>query len=514
MVASEIGEALGLVRERNGSGCQLISAKHEHAEEAVGVSEIIEEDSTMGTAVFPDTNIFLHYRQLDQIDWLDLLKVDVITIVVPPVIARELNHHKDAHSRSHIRDRAGKAINQLAQILEDQSKAEIRPNVTVHIASRDPIIDSNDSKLNPQVQDDHLIASILMWQDEHPNDDAILITSDSGLTLSAKARQQDISVKRLPDDFKLPAEQDPQQARINELEEQIRQLKQSIPDLSLQFPNRRNFYEFEVPAQVELSKEEIDIKLAKVKREYPKLKQSSDMEELGKLTLGDLESDFTKRLLANVNWGDYVSAADVATYNDRLEGFYQDYIDYLKRKVAFENKKRRTISIPIALVNDGTAPARDIDVILRFPTDIIIQREYETMNSPSPPKPPAKPQTTLEKLSGLDSRLLDLDFGTTSPFIPHDSAYFAKDFGEPNVSNFDIEADDNSIVVSFHVGKLKHTYAVSPGELSITFDSHETVRSFEIQYIILAENTPTEIRDVLRIVVKVEAPDTPASPVA
>jgi hypothetical protein len=41
-------------------------------------------------AVFPDTNLFLHYRPINEIDWCALIKARPVEIKIAAVVTREL----------------------------------------------------------------------------------------------------------------------------------------------------------------------------------------------------------------------------------------------------------------------------------------------------------------------------------------------------------------------------------------------------------------------------------------
>jgi len=42
-----------------------------------------------------DTNIFIHFKDFDQIDWKSLTSInDSFTIIIPPVVIDELDKHK------------------------------------------------------------------------------------------------------------------------------------------------------------------------------------------------------------------------------------------------------------------------------------------------------------------------------------------------------------------------------------------------------------------------------------
>ena len=51
--------------------------------------------------LFLDTNVYLHYIDFEQIDWKKLIDSD-FTIVVPPIVIREIDKHKD-NNRGKIR---------------------------------------------------------------------------------------------------------------------------------------------------------------------------------------------------------------------------------------------------------------------------------------------------------------------------------------------------------------------------------------------------------------------------
>jgi rRNA-processing protein FCF1 len=54
--------------------------------------------------LFLDTNVYLHYMDFEQIDWKELIDSD-FTIVVPPIVIREIDKHKD-NNRGKIQSKA------------------------------------------------------------------------------------------------------------------------------------------------------------------------------------------------------------------------------------------------------------------------------------------------------------------------------------------------------------------------------------------------------------------------
>ncbi|MCB8978776.1 MAG: hypothetical protein H6657_15260 [Ardenticatenaceae bacterium] len=115
----------------------------------------------MNKIIYLDTNILLHYQPFDQINWPKIVNAKSVTIVFPPLTIRELNNHKELHPRPHIKKRAGEMIKRLFGLFSSGPKTELTKEILVYFEDRDPTIDFSAHQLNPSVQDDHLIASII-----------------------------------------------------------------------------------------------------------------------------------------------------------------------------------------------------------------------------------------------------------------------------------------------------------------------------------------------------------------
>ncbi|MGB8369799.1 MAG: PIN domain-containing protein [Verrucomicrobiia bacterium] len=77
------------------------------------------------TYLFVDTNVLLHYRRLEEINWLSLSKSDEVVIVLCPAVIRELDEHKVSHPQNKFRKRAQEIIASLHSRLWWQFKKRI-----------------------------------------------------------------------------------------------------------------------------------------------------------------------------------------------------------------------------------------------------------------------------------------------------------------------------------------------------------------------------------------------------
>ncbi len=451
----------------------------------------------MSKVVFLDTNVFLHYQPFDQIHWLKVLNAPEIMIVIPPVTIRELNRHKELHSRSQVKERAGTVIRKLHTLFVSGSPAHVRDGVEMRLEDRDPTIDFEAFQLNHDIQDDQLIASIIMLKNEEPGAEVILITFDAGLTLMAKARRLSISTTMLPDNLKLAEEPDPNQLHIRELEQKIRALELKIPQLSLTFEDGNKHATYVLQPPVELTQEELAIKLQLLEEQYPK-QQYPKLNYQPKKQIGNMPEQLASiaEAIASVNafyYGIFLPSADIDRYNTELDKFYQTYAEYVRSDVSFQNLKHRSIKLSLLVANDGTAPAEDVDVFMHFPDVFELMDERGFPKHPIPPDPPAKPTTQMLQLLGLGN---GAQIVLPQLITRKDSILRPPNVSAPNIirtSGFD---------VNFHVQRIKHRLQESAEPLYIVFESFERAKSFQISYRMLAANLPNEVTGKLGVVIR------------
>ena len=450
----------------------------------------------MSKIVFLDTNVYLHYQPVDQIDWLGLLKADAVTIVVPQVTIRELNTLKDLRASPRVSRRAGEVLKTLWGLFESESEARIRERVTVRLQEREPNVDFGEYDLVREVRDDCLIAAVIMCQTETPDAETTLVTSDAGVGLLAKARRLGISALRLPGILRLPEETDPREERIRALEQELSVLKLKTPQLSLTFPDGSQCARLVLPPPIQPTQKELDNRLADIKQRHPKLGQQpkppADVSEL----VRSIAETSTIRLSF-----DTVSPEDIAKYNSQLEEYYKRYAQYLQSDLQFRNLQRRTIELTVLIANDGTAPAEDMDVSMIFPDGLELLTDADYPAPPSPPGPPSKPLTPMEKL--VQQTRMPHDMLLPPSWHALESTTHPLDVTPPNISPPSIRRTD-SYEVELDVARIKHRTQETCLSLHVVFDTFDSAQSFHIDYSILAANVPQEITGQLHVIIEKE----------
>jgi len=444
----------------------------------------------MPKVVFLDTNISLHYRFFDQIKWPEVLKASEVTIIIPPITLRELNRQKELNTRSRVKQKAGLVLNKLSSLFDKGLSACIRDGVEICLEDRDPKRkDYSQLQLNPDIQDDQLIASIVMFRRERPEADVVLVTSDAGLALIGKARRHNIQVTKLPESLKLPEEPDQDQIRIRELEKKVRDLELKIPQISLVFADGSQHATFTLQHPIEMTEDEIAGKIELVKKQYPKMKQQTKQKS-------ELPGQFAAiaEAMANINasMGNVLLPEDIEKYNTGLDEFYQAYSEYLRKGIWYENLRCRTVNLSIYVANDGTAPAEDVDVFLHFPNGFEIMDKESFPNPPEPPDPPDEPKTQMQRMISM---IRPPEY--FSPIMGHipDGILASRNVSAPTIRK------TGSYEVEFYAKRIKHKLQEATDPLYVLFQSFEAARSFRIDYRLLAANIPEEVTGQLHVVV-------------
>lgn len=433
---------------------------------------------TRHIVAFVDTNIFLHYRQIQEIDWLLLLNAELVEISIAPIVIRELEEQKVQNRKKKLRERANRSIMKLASIFRKDSEKSIRESVTLHMIPRDPEIDFKANSLNTDINDDWLIATVIDYKELSPEASVILVTNDLGLQV--KAEQHRIQILELPEELKLPTVLDEEEAKIRDLQAEVSKLQSALPRLKLTIRENDPRNPAKVTRSIQISTEDITNKMNELERKHSPIGHKD-----GESTEGR-KSNFPDGLVASFST---LNEGKVKKYNEALPEFYEEYRSYIELRNEYENMLRRRITLCVALQNLGTAPAEDIDIFMHFPDGLELFDATEFPDGPKAPTPPERPNSAFELLKqasnfGIPGSLFDpprLNLGL------YDAVS-----GPSNVSSPLIKRT-NSYDVEINVRKIKHNQLEPLDELYVLFDDYETAQSFQIQYRIHADNVPDEV---------------------
>ena len=442
---------------------------------------------------FLDTMIFIHFKSFDEVDWRNLLKANKVTLIILPVIVGELDKHKDTHVNQKIRKRAKSISKKFHHLFENELEVTLRDDVVIKYEVIEPQLDFQANSLNAYRQDDYQLASIIQYKSDHPGEDVVLVTQDFNFKI--KAKTHGIDTKSMPSELELPDELDPQEKIIKELQQELLELKKQFPSLKVRFSDGSDRATFTLIKVAELSEEKIAQRIAQIKRKYPKMEVSQENPSQLPDESQAKQKSGLRALLEMFSEFDSYSDEDKREYNDALDKFYSRYEGYLNHHSKHLQLESRMVSLDIVLLNEGTAPAEDVDIYLHFPDGFELSDEFS--DPPHEPKPPKRPLTMTQKIGQRPAWRMPM-----TPYIPGPNVSRSNNNPPPpNVSGPNIRRT-KSYDVHFKVRRIKHNSPISFRQLCLTFVSVETATSFGIEYRINAGNMPREAKGFINVIIE------------
>ncbi len=421
---------------------------------------------------FLDTMFFLHWADIDKIDYLEVFGVSSATLVIPRITTRELDGHKTSHKSKRIRNKAIAGLN-LIESLTSENKS-LRANVELLLQTAMPQIDFDEHGLSREWNDDVLIASVLQHQIDNPGERVVLISNDT--TARIKCREVGIETTSLPEKYQLPEQADEHEDEIRKLKRQIQRLENAMPKLAVYFAGTETGTgRFGLPRPVEPNHDEIAQIVANAKetaREY----ETSVLSELP--SEPKLPSFGTP------------STEEIELFKERCTNYSDWMRDFELEKIEFENRYRRAFRFTLEICNFGSAPATDVDVHIHFPDGFELFVEDDLPQSPREPGLPRKPQSEFEKRVGNIN-------------IPHHLGQMNFDHLNSQFDTFKLKKT-NSYDLTDHFRSIKHGTSSELNELFLIFDTVESTKPFQCEYEITVGNLPDKITGTLNFVIEPE----------
>lgn len=427
--------------------------------------------------IFPDAMVFLQYQPVEQIPWTDLFACERVVLALAQSVVTELDRHKD-HGTKRLRDRARRALNVIQRGTEGQNP---RPGVAIHFCANAPDIDLRSHGLDRERNDDQLIAAVLDYTARNPQADVALVTHD--VTPALKAKQLGLAVHQLPDKYALPADPDPLEVELRAAQAELARYQSARARVDLSFADGEKHMRVALPPWENLSEEWIEARLEEVREEYPAYRSQQKLQG-GTADLGALAS-----LAPLTAYG----PNEIERYNRALDEFYAEYEVFLRRHHLSVLAHARSFELALHLVNEGTLPADDVDVLLHLPDGFLVAEEIP--DGPSPPEPPRGPITATQRIAesmrfpGVHVPRLDFD-------LPSDLA--PRNVSPPTIR------ETSSYDVEMTVHSLKHGFRQPLDSFWVIFGEADDLRSFSIDYKPVAGNIPGSVEGQLHVVVEPE----------
>ncbi len=179
--------------------------------------------TTRSLSFFPDTNLFIQCRPLEELDWPEWADFEEIHLIVCRTVQREIDQRKNrGNDRSAQRARKTSSlfrsmIETGCQVIRDKG-----PRVELILESSSIPSPNLKDRLDYSKPDDEIVGFLYRYRQQNPEADIRLLTYDTGPMMTAKSL--DLPFVKIKDAWLLPPES-------NETERENRRLKEEIAHL-------------------------------------------------------------------------------------------------------------------------------------------------------------------------------------------------------------------------------------------------------------------------------------------
>ena len=184
--------------------------------------------------LFPDTNVFVQCRALEELDWHLWPEFDEIHLIVSRPVQSEIDAHKNK-GKDRLARRARKASSIFRDIIvgDDEYRLVRTNGPTVKLFINAALYPSHDiaDRLDYNNLDDQLVGTVHAFAQQNPDDTVQIFTHDTGPMASAK--MLGVAITPVPDDWLLPPEPSESNKRIQTLEVEIARLKDKEPKFAI-----------------------------------------------------------------------------------------------------------------------------------------------------------------------------------------------------------------------------------------------------------------------------------------
>ncbi|AHM63189.1 hypothetical protein D770_24720 [Flammeovirgaceae bacterium 311] len=416
-----------------------------------------------------DTNVFLHYQDIETIDWQHLIGTEVTLCIVPCVLS-ELDKHK-RNSNNKVSARAKSTLKRLRDYSSDISSHP--KGISIDFIYTNPKDKTFiDHSLDKAEFDDKLLASALELAQKNGSG-IILVTADYGPEMRAKSVGLDSLL--MPEKYLLKQDVDPQEKELIETKKALQKLTSALPKLNLGLTDGSKFLKVEKNA----SPPPFD---AFIKERIETLKR-----EVQKLNCAEYYTEVHQRQMAAM-FQPTATHKECEAYNVAVDDYYSRYEAYLLELYEYQLTLLNSFEFVLTIENSGSIPAEDIDIELIFPQGLTV---YDYENPPEQPTEPLRPNKPwwLRRGFGMMGRLSEI-MDNNNPL--------SVDVSKIRLDAPEILENNGGYVVSYHIKSLKHNLSRELDPLLVIVNNTDK-NGFSVRYIIHTGNIPIPKEGVINI---------------
>lgn len=328
--------------------------------------------------LFLDANIYLHYRDYEQLDWSKILSnTDKITVVVPPITRAEIDKIKDKGAGK-VSNRARDISKRFREIFLEKRQR----NIPMILCDAPKSKDYEDYNLDKDVQDNQFILSAILFK-RASGEDVLVVAGDTNPLITAQSYK--LNYLYLPDEYRLQPELSKEEKELLQVKKELEQYKNRSSKPRFSFENDDQIIKLKSP----ISKEtELLIQQA-VERErinvphYPDNNMSEDTPIAAILSSLSLTMYDVKPI-----------PQEIERYNKEVEEYHSEYEEWVSLKINHNVLTSRMHELNFILSNDGNAPTGELNIFIDFPKQIKLydrnsKQYFDETIPPVKPSPPS-----------------------------------------------------------------------------------------------------------------------------
>lgn len=367
--------------------------------------------------LFPDTNVFIQCKPLEQLDWSSYLEWGSVDLYLTRPVQSEVDAHKGKGS-GRLAKRARSVSSTIRSLLESETGfiqvRENSPTVRLFLKHSLKKDDALVDELDYGERDDQLVGIASAFRKSHPDGEVRLLTHDTGPMASAKL--VGLAYDIVPVAWLLQPETDENEKRSNSLSAELQRYRQAEPNFQIMIRDHSTFvadgevFTAEVQLFTALDEEQNLDLLRRLVARYPLAENFGSRESAERVPEG-----------GSANWivGMMRETFEPAT-NEEISAYKKRHAEWLGECKAWlgdlhTQLNKRTVwpTLSIQIENNGSRPAESALVTFEINEQMRLMPVYADKDEDAStvdldlPKPPVVPKgvwkrsRTLQSLMGM-----------------------------------------------------------------------------------------------------------------
>lgn len=184
--------------------------------------------------LFPDTNVFIQCKSLDQLDWSEWEEFTEVHLMVSRPVQREIDNQK-SRGNNRVADKARTTSSLFREVVLSQQGFELiqdfNPSVKLYIEEESQPSSELKGSLDYSKPDDEIVGCLYRFKRENPEADIRLLTHDTGPMMTAKSHG--IPFEPVNESWLLPPEHNELERENTRLQQVILQLERTGPQFEI-----------------------------------------------------------------------------------------------------------------------------------------------------------------------------------------------------------------------------------------------------------------------------------------